>query len=70
MQNRYLKMRVKVKGLDELKGKLKEIQKLLEEINKLTLVLVTTYGGETDIKELTEELTERLKDGKDAPKGR
>lgn len=70
MQNRYLKMRVKVKGLDELKGKLKEIQKLLEEINKLTLVLTTTYGDETDIKELTEKLTERLKAGKDAPKGR
>ncbi len=45
MQNRYLKMRVKVKGLDELKGKLKEIQKLLEEINKLTLVLTTDFGG-------------------------
>lgn len=64
MKNRDLKMSVKVKGLDELKEKLKELQKLLEEINSETIVVTTTYGDETDIQELTEELTEKLKDGK------
>ena len=67
MKNRYLKMQVKVKGLDELRGKLKEIQKLLEEINKLTLVLTTDFGGKKDIDDLTEHLAERLKGGKEAP---
>lgn len=70
MKNRDLKMQVKVKGLDELKEKLKEIQKLLEEINRITLVLTTDFGGKRDIDELTEEFTERLKDKKDAPQGR
>lgn len=59
MKNRYLKMNVKVKGLDELKGKLKEIQKLLEEINKLTLVLTTDFGGKKGIDNLADRLADR-----------
>lgn len=66
MKNRELKFKVEVKGLDELKEKLKELQKLLQEINSETLVVTTDYGSKKDI----DELIDRLKDGKDAPKGR
>lgn len=68
MKNRYLKIKVDVKGLDELKEKLKELQKLLEEINSETIVVTTDFGGKKDIDNLADRLAEKLKDGREAPK--
>lgn len=70
MKNRELKFKVEVKGLDELKEKLKELQKLLEEINSETLVVTADYESKKDVDELIEQLADRLKHGKDAPQGR